>query len=284
MNVSMDTIHEYLELGRTLPSKLLVDRCAKVLSRYSYLWKIYKDDLWTSADVQFVLKVISGERTTFSVPAQALALIAWLEQHPDLEQSSVDEILKLIQYKYLPHSYLVNFISPCLCQLSRSSLPNFLPNLTVKPFTYFVKTDSPEEQATEKYTGVRTCFYSQTLLEMDYREFTVSVPLKLFKYSNSTEVCTCPAEIEECVCSNTISACHIPAAGMMLTINPQRDRPMFIDSGRASLYWYVARRGEAIPWSRLCGVTRGHSRIDLTKSEILDYVGDSDAFVLSFFI
>ena len=30
MGVSMDTIHEYLKLGRNLPSKVLVDRCAKV--------------------------------------------------------------------------------------------------------------------------------------------------------------------------------------------------------------------------------------------------------------
>ena len=124
----------------------------------------------------------------------------------------------------------------------------------------------------------------QNSLEMDYREFTVSVPLKLFKYTNSTEVCSCPPSIEECVCSNTISACHIAAAGVMLTINPQREQPIFIDGGRASLYWYVARRGDSIPWSRLCGVSRGHSRIDLTKNEILDHVRDNDSFVLSFFV
>lgn len=284
MNVSMDTIHQYLELGRTLPSKLLLDRCAKVLSRYSYLWKVYKDELWTSADIQFVLKVISGERSTFSVPAQVLALITWLEHQTDLAQSSVDQTLKLLQYKYLPHSFLTNFVSPCLHQLTKSTLPNFLPNMTVKPFTYFVKTDSPEEQATEKYTGVRTCFYTQNLLEMDYREFTVSMPLKLFKYTNSTEVCGCPPDMDECVCSSTISACHIATAGVMITINPQREQPMFIDSGRASLYWFIARRGDSVPWSRLCGVTRGHSRIDLKLSEILDYVGDNDSFVLSFFL
>jgi hypothetical protein len=95
------------------------------------------------------------------VPAQALALITWLECQLDLEQSSAQQILQLIQYKYLPHSFLVNFISPCFYQLTKNTLPVFLPNMTVKPFTYFVKTDSPEEQATEKYTGVRTCFYSQ---------------------------------------------------------------------------------------------------------------------------
>mgnify|MGYP006957707849 CR=1 FL=1 len=95
------------------------------------------------------------------MPAQVLALITWLEHQTDLAQSSVDQTLKLLQYKYLPHSFLTNFVSPCLHQLTKSTLPNFLPNMTVKPFTYFVKTDSPEEQATEKYTGVRTCFYTQ---------------------------------------------------------------------------------------------------------------------------
>ena len=106
-------------------------------------------------------QVISQERSTFSVPAQALALISWLEGHQDLDSSSHVELLKLLQYDYLPHSFLVSFISPCLFQLTGRTLPGFLPNMTVKPFTYFVKTDSPEEQATEKYSGVRTCFYSQ---------------------------------------------------------------------------------------------------------------------------
>ena len=133
-------------------------------------------------------------------------------------------------------------------------------------------------------TVIHNCFLPQNLLEMDYREFTVSLPLKLFKYTNSLEKCTCPEEIEECVCSNTISACHVVAAGMMLTINPQRDRPMFIDGGRASLYWYLPHKAESLSWSRSCGVTRGHARIDLTMREILDYVGESDAFVFSFFI
>lgn len=125
---------------------------------------------------------------------------------------------------------------------------------------------------------------SQNLLEMDYREFTVAFPMKLFKFSNSKEVCSCPPSIDDCVCSSTISACHIAAAGTMITINPQRDKPLFIDSGRASLYWFLARQGESLSWSRLCGVTRGHARIDLTLGEILAYIGDGESFLLSFFV
>ena len=121
--------------------------------------------------------MISEERSTFSVPAQTLALMSWLEQQQ--EPSSHHDVLKLLQYNYLPHTFLVSFISPCLFQLTRRTLPSFLPNMTVKPFTYFVKTDSPEEQATEKYSGVRTCFYSQVYFNYMCRDF---IPYLLLPY------------------------------------------------------------------------------------------------------
>ena len=123
----------------------------------------------------------------------------------------------------------------------------------------------------------------QSLVEMEYREYTLSIPAKLFAYVDDS-TCRCLPGTVECVCSSGISACHIMSAGFLLTINPNQEFPVFIDSGKSPCYWNLPRRGAALPWSSLSGVTYGHSNIPLTLSQILNYTGDSEFLPFYFFL
>lgn len=177
----------------------------------------------------------------------------------------------------------------------------------------------------------------QDLLELEYREYHISLPLKLFQFSNPTEKCRClPDTVEggDCICSSTITACHVTAADVMVTVNPkQADHPLHIDSGRTTCYWFVLRGekkraglkeeeeedeeekrivglemkedgdekrivgleevGEDMKevgvtrwWSTLCGVTLGHTKIQISLKEIeaACAANDNGCFEFHFFV
>ena len=118
---------------------------------------------------------------------------------------------------------------------------------------------------------------------MEYHEYKLSVATKLFKYVDDSP-CRCLPGTRECVCSSSITACHVHSAGFLFTINPRLDFPIFIDSGKSPCYWHLPHRGDSIAWTKLCGVTYGHSHVQLTLNEILVSAGDSDSFCFNFFL